>query len=75
MIGAKNQTQRFFATIVLLGAVVAKDGLTTESHHDSSRKTWYDLKLFEGDIMPEYNQILQTYGANTQQQSWWRTKS
>jgi hypothetical protein len=25
--------------------------------------------------MPEYNQILQTYGANTQQQNWWRTKS
>jgi hypothetical protein len=75
MIGAKNHTQQFFATIVLLGAVVAKDGLTTESHHDSSRKTWYDLKLFESDIMPEYNQILQTYGANTQQQNWWRTKS
>lgn len=67
----KSRMKRLFATVVLLQVVMASNGGLTAArssshcHYASHKKTWYNLKLFEGDIMPEYTQILEIYGANT----------
>lgn len=74
----KSRILQLLRTMLPLQAM-ANHGLTTAAstgssetaskhhshHHQHSPKTRNDVKLFEGDIVPEYGQILECYGANT----------
>ena len=75
---AKRRILQLLATILLLQATATNGSTAAASaersepaskphrpHDQYSHKLRYDVKLFEGDIVPDYAQMLECYGPNT----------
>lgn len=64
-----SRIAKLLTKVLLLEAMVVLpnvvDSKNEHHRHHHSLKTWHNLETFEGDIVPEYNQILKCYGANT----------